>query len=131
VGWVDKFSLRSPTNLDCIGILLRIYVVTALGTIGILAVLSAFARHQAPRDAWIHAVIVACFAVVLPLRLQSARRGSTAGLRAVGLIAAALFVANAIEARLPHFAPSWMRVEMIGIAVLMALVIVFVVRERT
>ena len=52
-------------------------------------------------------------------------------MRAVGLIAAVLFLANVIEAMLPDFAPGWMRVEMIGIAALMALVILFVVRERT
>ncbi|MEC3953929.1 hypothetical protein VMT65_12910 [Nocardia sp. CDC153] len=113
-----------------IGILLRIYLVVAVATLGVLTALSAFAPQQAPRDAWVHAVIVAGFAIVLPLRLRSARRGSIRGLRAVGLIAAVLIIVNVVEAMLPDFVPVWMRVEMIGIAVLMAAVVGLVVRER-
>jgi hypothetical protein len=36
-----------------------------------------------------------------------------------------------VECRPPGFAPVWMRIEMIGIAVLMAVVIGFVIRERS
>ncbi len=41
-----------------------------------------------------------------------------------------LFLVNVIEALIPGFVPIWMRVEMIGVAVLMGLVILLVVRER-
>ncbi|MVU78550.1 hypothetical protein GPX89_15000 [Nocardia sp. ET3-3] len=126
---VEKAS-RSSIQLDRIGILLRIYIVAVVATLGVLAALSVVAPQQAPREAWVHAVIVAGFAIVLPLRLRSARRGSVGALRAVGLIAAVLLLANVVEAILPDFAPGWMRVEMVGIAVLMALVIFFVARER-
>lgn len=124
-------SLRSSVNLERIGALLRLYVAVAVATVAVLAVLSAVAPHQAPRDAWGHAVIVAVFAILLPLRLRSARQGSVPALRAVGLIASALFVVNVVEAMLPHFVPLWMRIEMIGIALLMAAIILLVIRERT
>ncbi|MBF6148709.1 hypothetical protein [Nocardia nova] len=126
---VDKSPARS-IELERLSVLVRGYVGTALATVAALAILSAVAPHEAPREAWGHAVIVAVFAVVLPLRFRSARRGSVAALRAVGLIAAALFLVNVVEALLPHFLPGWMRVEMLGIAVLMALMILLVVRER-
>lgn len=104
--------------------------MTAVATVAALAILSLTSPREAPREAWGHAVIVAAFAVLLPLRFRSARRGSVAALRAVGVIAAALLLVNVIEALLPHFVPGWMRVEMFGIAVLMVLIIVLVVRER-
>jgi hypothetical protein len=106
------------------------YVAIALGTIAVLALLSAVAPHQATQEAWVHAVIVAVFAVVLPLRLRAARAGSVGGLRAVGLISAVLFLVNVVEAMLPGLFPLWMRVQMIGIAVLMLVVVLLVVRER-
>lgn len=77
-----------------------------------------------------HAIIVTLFAVLLPLRLRAARRGSLGALRAVGLIASALFLVNVVEASIPGFVPVWMRLEMVGIAVLMAAVIGLVIRER-
>lgn len=106
------------------------YVVIALGTVAVLGILSAAAPHLATRDAWVHAVIVAVFAVILPLRLRAARAGSVGALRAVGLISAALFLVNVVEALIPGLFPLWLRIEMIGIAVLMAGVILLVERER-
>ncbi|MBF5001625.1 hypothetical protein IRT45_31335 [Nocardia sp. BSTN01] len=126
---VNKTSAAS-IELDRLGMLVWAYLVTAVGTVVALAILSATAPHEAPPEAWGHAVIVAAFAVLLPLRFRSARRGSVAALRAVGLIAAALFLVNVVEALLPDFVPGWMRVEMFGTAVLMALIIGLVVRER-
>ncbi|NKY43859.1 hypothetical protein [Nocardia cerradoensis] len=126
---VNKTSAAS-IEFDRLGMLVWAYLVTAVATVAALAILSVTAPHEAPREAWGHAVIVAAFAVLLPLRFRSARRGSVAALRAVGLIAAALLLVNVIEALLPHFLPGWMRVEMFGIAALMALIILLVVRER-
>ena len=106
------------------------YVVIALGTVAVLGILSATAPHLATTGAWVHAVIVAVFAVILPLRLRAARAGSVGALRAVGLISAALFLVNVVEVLIPGLFPLWLRVEMIGIAVLMAGVILLVVGER-
>ena len=77
-----------------------------------------------------HAVIVAVFAVILPVRLRAARAGSVGALRAVGLISAALFLVNVVEVLIPRPFPLWLRAEMIGIAVLMVGLILLVVRER-
>jgi hypothetical protein len=111
------------------GVLVGVYVGVVLGTLVALGVLSAVAPALATEEAWVHAVIVAVFAVLLPLRLRSARSGSRGGLRAVGLIAAALFLVNVIEAMIPGLFPGWLRVVMVGIAALMAAVVVLVVRE--
>lgn len=117
-------------NLTRISMLLRVYVAVVVATIGVLLVLSFVDPVDAPQDAWVHALVVAGFAVLLPMRLRSARTGSVAALRAVGLIAAILFLVNVVEALLPDFVPAWMRWEMCGIAALMAGVILCVVRER-
>jgi hypothetical protein len=114
-------------NLAAANSVVRVYLAVAVATLGVL---SAAALRQAPREAWGHAIIVAVFAVVLPLRLRAARRGSLGALRAVGLIASALFLVNVVEASVPGFVPIWMRIEMVGIAVLMAAVIGLVIRER-
>ena len=58
------------------GAIVWTYVAIALGTIAALAVLSAVAPYEATQAAWVHAVIVAVLAVVLPLRLRAARAGS-------------------------------------------------------
>lgn len=108
----------------------RSYVVIALGTVAALGALSATAPQLAGQEAWVHAVIVAVFAVILPLRLRAARAGSVGAIRAVGIISAILFLVNVIEALIPGLFPAWMRVEMVGIAVLMVGVIMLVVRER-
>lgn len=110
--------------------LVAAYVVVVVATIAVLAVLSALAPAQATSEAWGHAVVVAVFAVLLPLRLRAAARGSVRALRAVGLVAAALFLVNVVEALIPGLFPGWMRVEMVGVAVLMAGVILSVVQER-
>ena len=110
--------------------LLRAYLVVAVGTVGVLAVLSVTAPRLAPQEAWVHAVIVAVLAVLLPVRLRSARAGSVGALRAVGLIASALVLVNVVEATIPGFMPWWMKVEMLGVAALMAAVILLVVRAR-
>jgi hypothetical protein len=106
--------LRTATTL------VAVYVLIALGTVAVLAVLASTAPAQATSSAWGHAIIVAVFAILLPLRLRSARKGNARGVRAVGIIAAVLLVVNVVEALLPGAFPAWMRVEMVLIAVLMA-----------
>lgn len=124
-------TLNAPSrNLTTMAGLLRFYVVVAVATIVVLGILSAAAPHQAPTEAWVHAVIVAVFAVLLPIRMRSALRGSVGALRAVGIISAVLFLVNVVEALIPNFVPIWMRVEMICIALLMAAIIGLVIRER-
>jgi hypothetical protein len=120
---------RMRSGMRTTGVLVRVYVGVVLATLVALGVLSAVAPALATEEAWVHAVIVAVFAVLLPLRLRSARSGSRGGLRAVGLIAAALFLVNVVEAVIPGLFPGWLRVVMVGIAVLMAAVVVLVVRE--
>jgi hypothetical protein len=120
-------SRHSP--MPAVGVLVRVYVAIVLGTVVALGILSVAAPAQATPDAWVHAVIVAVFAVLLPLRLRSARTGSRGGLRAVGLICAALFLVNVIEVMIPGLFPVWLRAVMVGIAVLMAAVVGLVVRE--
>lgn len=107
---------------------LRGYVVVVLATIAALIVMSVVAPRLAPEHAWGHAVIVAVFAVLLPLRLRSARAGHPGALRAVGIISAVLLVVNVVELAIPGFLPLWMRIEMVGIAALMAVSVVLVVR---
>jgi len=127
---VTKSPAPARVPLTAIRAVVWTYVAIALGTIAVLALLSAVAPHQATQEAWVHAVIVAVFAVVLPLRLRAARAGSVGELRAVGLIAAVLFLVNVVEAMLPGLFPLWMRVQMIGVAVLVLVVVLLVVRER-
>jgi hypothetical protein len=127
---VNIANLGAGDRLRAIIIAVGIYVALALGTVVALGILSATAPHQATHDAWVHAVIVAVFAVVLPLRLRGARAGSPGALRAVGIISAVLFLVNVIEAVIPGLFPLWMRVEMIGIALVMLVVILLVTGER-
>ncbi len=126
---VNESVVSRHSRMHLMGVLVRVYVAVVLGTVVALGILSVAAPAQATRDAWVHAVIVAVFAVLLPLRLRSARSGSRGGLRAVGLISAALFLANVIEVMIPGLFPVWLRAVMVGIAVLMAAVIGLVVRE--
>lgn len=128
---VNIATLSARERLRAITIFIAIYVAIALGTIAALGILSVTAPHLATQDAWVHAVIVAVFAVVLPLRLRAAWAGSPGALRAVGIISAVLFLVNVIEAVIPGLFPLWMRAEMIGIAAVMAAVIVLVARERS
>jgi hypothetical protein len=108
------------------GALIAGYVVIALGTVVALAVLAAAAPAQATSEAWGHAVIVAVFAVLLPLRYRAARSGKPGAVRAVGIVAAVLLVVNVVEAALPGAFPVWMRIEMVVIAVLMAALVLAV-----
>jgi hypothetical protein len=105
-----------------------LYVIAAGATVGVLAVLVGVAPAAATREAWVHAVIVAVFAVVLPLRLRAARAGSSSALRAVGVICGVLVVVNAAEAAIPGAFPAWMRMEMVALALLMAACCLFVFR---
>lgn len=115
---VNKVEVRGA------GVLVTGYVAIVLGTVVALAVMSSMAPRLATDEAWGHAVIVAIFAIVLPLRLRSARAGNARAWRAVGVIAAVLLVVNVVEAALPGAFPVWMRVQMAVIAVLMAALVV-------
>ncbi|MFI7589534.1 hypothetical protein ACIB24_20910 [Spongisporangium articulatum] len=123
-------SSESVSDLRAARFTISAYVVVALGTLVLLAILAKVDPRQAGESAWVHAVIVAFFAALLPLRMRAATAGRVAGLRAVGLIAAALFLVNVVEALLPGTFPGWMRLEMVGIAVMMAVLILLVVRIR-
>ena len=121
----------AQNRLRAISTAVGIYVAIVTATIAALGILSATAPHLATQDAWVHAVIVAVFAVVFPLWLRAARAGRPGALRAVGIISAVLFLVNVTEAMIPGLFPLWMRAEMIGIALVMAVVIVLVARERS
>jgi hypothetical protein len=97
------------------------YIALTVATLAALAAMSAVAPRLATSDAWGHAVVVAVFAVLLPLRMRAARKGSKQALRAVTVMAVAVMLANAAEAALPRAFPGWMRLEMGMTAVLMAL----------
>lgn len=109
-----------------LSVVARVYVGVALVTVAVLAVLSGVGSSLATPEAWVHAVIVAVFAVVLPLRLRAAREGRRSGLRALGVISGVLVLVNAVEAVIPGLFPGWMRVEMIGVAALMAVAVLLV-----
>lgn len=95
------------------------YSAIAVVTVVVLAILQATAPRFTSTDAWVHAAIVAVFALVLPLRLAGVRSGSRRALRAVGIISGVLVAVNAVEASIPGFVPVWMQVEMVVIALLM------------
>jgi len=119
---VDSSSLRP------VAVAVRLYVVVTAATVLALAVMVVAAPHLATSHAWGHAIIVAALAVVLPLRLRAAVAGRRSGLRAVGVISAALLDVNDVEALIPGFLPTWMRVQMVGVAVLMAVIVLLVIR---
>ena len=106
----------------------RVYVLVVLATIAALIIMSVAPPRLATEAAWGHAVIVAVFAVLLPLRMRSARAGNRGGLLAVGVISAVLLLVNVVEILIPGFLPTWMRIEMIGIAALMAVSVALVVK---
>lgn len=122
-------SFGEENRLRNISIVVWIYVAIVLGTIAALGILTAVAPQAATPAAWIHAAIVAVLAVVLPLRARAARGGSIGALRAVGIIASVLFLVNVIEGLIPGLFPLWMRVQMAGVALTMAAVILLIVRE--
>ena len=126
---VNTTPALTPTTHQRLRVVIGTYVAIVSLTVATLAVLSAAAADQAPSEAWVHAVIVAVFAALLPVRLKSAARGSVGGLRAVGIICAVVFVVNVVESLLTMF-PTWMRVEMIVIALLMLVGVGLVIRER-
>lgn len=104
------------------------YVVIVLATLGVLSVLSSIGSTQATSEAWGHAILVGVFAVVLPVRMGASRRRRAGALRAVGIIAGVLIVVNGVEAVIPHLFPVWMRVEMVGTAMLMGAILISVVQ---
>lgn len=103
------------------------YVLIVVGTVIALVVLGSTAPALATDEAWGHAVVVAVFAVLLPVRLRAARRDRGA-VRAVAIIAGVLAVVNVVEAALPGVFPDWMRVEMVLIAALMLVLTSLAVR---
>ncbi len=105
------------------------YVAAMVATVVALALLASRAPGQATEEAWGHALIVMLFAVLLLVRLRSARSGSARAVRALGIIAAALLVVNLVEAALPDVFPEWMRVEMVAIALWMAALLILVRRS--
>jgi hypothetical protein len=125
----NEIAQASPAaGLQAVANLVRAYVVLTVGTIIALIIMAAVAPHLATQEAWGHAVIVVVFAVLLPLRLRAARKGSADALRAVAIIASVLLAVNVVEAALPHAFPGWMRIEMVAIAVLMAALVSMLVR---
>ncbi|MQY07943.1 hypothetical protein [Actinomadura macrotermitis] len=121
---VNKTGARPPGGLGAAGALVTVYVAVVIATLVALALMSFEAPRLATGDAWGHAVVVAVFAVVLPLRLRSARAGDAGAARALGVIAAVLLAVNLVEAALPGVFPGWMRIEMVAIALLMAALLV-------
>lgn len=119
---VNKFLQTMSRLIWC-------YLGVVLATFVALIVLSSTAPDQASSAAWGHAIIVAAFAVLLPLRIRSARRGSTAALGAVAIIATVLGVVNLVEAFVPAF-PGWLRISMLVVAVIMAALAAVAVRAR-
>jgi hypothetical protein len=110
--------------------LVWLYVGVVCATIVVLAVLSGLDPGQATPEAWVHAGIVGVFAVLLLVRMRAARQGSRRAIIAAGIIATVLVVVNLVEALIPGLFPIWMRVEMVGIAALMATLAALVRRER-
>jgi len=124
----ETVRANPAVGLQAVSNLVRAYVVLTIGTIIALIMMEAVAPHLATQEAWGHAVIVVLFAVLLPLRLRAARKGSADALRAVAIIASVLLAVNVVEAALPHAFPGWMRIEMAVIALLMAVLVTMVIR---
>ena len=110
--------------------LVGLYLAIAVATLVVLGLLSAVGSEEATASAWVHAVIVAFFAVLLEIRMRAALRGSRRAGFAVLIIAMVLLVANVIEAAVPGAFPTWMRFEMVAIAALMGGVVITARRER-
>jgi hypothetical protein len=117
-----------PAALPVAAGLVRVYLVLVVGTVAALVVLTYVAPRLATTNAWGHAIVVAVFAVVLPLRLRRAQVGRRGAVRAVGLISAVLLLVNVVEALIPGFVPAWMCVVMVVTAAVMAGVILDIVR---
>lgn len=123
-------ATRTAGALAQVKWLVGLYVVVVLGTLAALAVMGLAAPSLATSEAWGHAVIVAVFAIVLPLRARAALRGSSAALRALTIIGSVLAIVNLVEGAIPGAFPAWMRVEMLVIAVMMLALVVLSVRAR-
>ena len=115
--------------LGVVSVLVGVYVAAMVVTVAALAVLASTAPGQATQEAWGHAVVVTVLGFVLVLRLRSARAGSTRATKALGVVAAVLLVVNLVEAALPGVFPTWMRLEMVAIALLMSALLVLVRRS--
>lgn len=125
----NAVSSRQP-DLDRTSALVRLYLAVVAATLLCLAFMAVTGSPLATSAAWVHAAIVAWFAVLLPLRLRAARRGSQRGRWAVAVIATLSLTVNVVEAMLPGLFPTWMRVEMVGIVVLMLAIVVSVIGRR-
>ena len=112
--------------LDASAAVIRAYVALTVVTVLALVLFSLVASDLATGHAWGHAAIVLVFALLLALRFRAARDGRRSGLRAVGIISGALVAVNLVEGVLPGFFPTWMRVEMLCVAALMAANVVLV-----
>lgn len=118
----DRLRPSAPDSR--IDVLIVIYVASVAATVIALAVLAVLRPAEAPVEAWVHMAIVAAFAVLLPIRARSARRGSLGAFRSIGIIAVVLALVNAIEAVIFVLLPVWLRIEMVGTAVLMTVLAV-------
>jgi hypothetical protein len=119
---IDAFPLKPIARV------VTVYVVVVTATVLALAIMAIAAPHLATGHAWGLAIVVAMFALLLPLRLRAAQAGGRSGRRAVGLISATLFVVNVVEALIPGFVPVWMRVQMLTCAAVMVAIVLLVVR---
>ena len=117
-------------DLGAAPLLVGVYVAISVATLAGLAVLSALAPVQATSSAWGHAVVVVVFAVLLPLRVRAAARGSVRALGACMVISVVVLVVNVVEAALPHAFPVWMRVDMLVVAATMLALSVVLARVR-
>lgn len=113
----------SSSRLNGAAALVKLYAVVIALTVVVMAVLTAANSAAATPEAWVHVIIVAMFAVVLALRMRAARRGDPRARKAVVIISAVLALANLVTAAIPGLFPSWMRIEMVAIAVLMVAVV--------
>lgn len=125
---IQSSSSPQPIALAKAAILVRTYLLVVLSTLVTLAVLTHYAPQFATSSAWGHTIIVAIFAIILPLRLRRAQKGRRGAIRAVGLISAVLFLVNVTESLIPGFVPLWMRIDMGIVALLMIGIVLEVVR---
>lgn len=126
---VNRSGARTPRRLGAVSVLITGYVAVMIGTLVALALMASVAPAQATEEAWGHGLVVAVFAVILPVRLRSARAGDARAVRALAIVAAVLLVVNLVEASLPGAFPEWMRIEMAVIALSMAAMLVLLRRS--
>jgi lysylphosphatidylglycerol synthetase-like protein (DUF2156 family) len=82
---VNSVVDATPVSSTPITILVRVYVGIVVATLAALTVLSVAGSPEASEEAWIHAVIVSGFAVLLPLRARAAQQKAQA-LTALGVM---------------------------------------------